>query len=73
MTIRQNIAFGLELRLVPKPVRQRWKNFRVVVQLQGFGDAPSQLGGHANRVVGQNLGCRASTQALDTNEGWNHI
>jgi sulfate transport system ATP-binding protein len=54
MTIRQNIAFGLELRLVPKPkVRQRVEELLELVQLQGFGDRyPSQLsGGQRQRVA----------------------
>lgn len=54
MTIRQNIAFGLELRRAPKPkIRQRVEELLELVQLQGFGDRyPSQLsGGQRQRVA----------------------
>lgn len=54
MTIRQNIAFGLELRKAPKArVRQRVEELLDLVQLQGLGDRyPSQLsGGQRQRVA----------------------
>lgn len=54
MTIRQNIAFGLELRKAPKAkVRQRVEELLELVQLQGLGDRyPSQLsGGQRQRVA----------------------
>lgn len=54
MTIRQNIAFGLELRKASKnKVRQRVEELLELVQLQGLGDRyPSQLsGGQRQRVA----------------------
>lgn len=54
MTIRQNIAFGLELRKAAKnKVKQRVEELLELVQLQGFGDRyPSQLsGGQRQRVA----------------------
>ena len=54
MTIRQNIAFGLELRRVSKAkVRQRVEELLELVRLQGLGDHyPSQLsGGQRQRVA----------------------
>ncbi len=54
MTIRQNIAFGLELRRVSKAkVRQRVEELLELVRLQGLGDRyPSQLsGGQRQRVA----------------------
>lgn len=54
MTIRQNIAFGLELRKAPKArVRQRVEELLALVQLQGLGDRyPAQLsGGQRQRVA----------------------
>ena len=54
MTIRQNIAFGLELRKAPKTrVRQRVEELLEMVQLKGLGDRyPSQLsGGQRQRVA----------------------
>ena len=54
MTIRQNIAFGLELRKASKnKVRQTVEELLELVQLQGFGDRyPSQLsGGQRQRVA----------------------
>ncbi len=54
MTIRQNIAFGLELLKAPKPkVRAKVEELLSLVQLQGLGDRyPSQLsGGQRQRVA----------------------
>lgn len=54
LTIRQNIAFALELRKVAKArVRQRVEELLELVQLQGLGDRyPSQLsGGQRQRVA----------------------
>lgn len=54
MTIRQNIAFGLELRKVPKAkVRQQVEELLELVQLKGLGNRyPSQLsGGQRQRVA----------------------
>ena len=54
LTIRQNIAFALELRKVAKVrVRQRVEELLGLVQLQGLGDRyPSQLsGGQRQRVA----------------------
>ena len=52
-TVRQNIAFGLELRQwSPAKVRNRVEELLALVQLQGFGNRyPSQLsGGQRQRV-----------------------
>ncbi|BAU14150.1 sulfate ABC transporter ATPase [Leptolyngbya sp. NIES-3755] len=54
LTIRQNIAFGLELRKTPKSrVRDRVEELLSLIQLQGLGDRyPSQLsGGQRQRVA----------------------
>lgn len=54
MTVRQNIAFSLELRKVPKVrIRHRVEELLDLVQLNGFGDRyPSQLsGGQRQRVA----------------------
>jgi len=54
MTVRENIAFGLEIRKVPKPqVRERVEELLSLIQLQGFGDRyPNQLsGGQRQRVA----------------------
>lgn len=54
MTVRQNVAFGLELRKVPKgKIRQRVEELVELVQLKGWGDRyPSQLsGGQRQRVA----------------------
>ncbi|WP_028954202.1 sulfate/molybdate ABC transporter ATP-binding protein [Synechocystis sp. PCC 7509] len=54
MTIRQNIAFGLELQKAPKAkVRAKVEELLNLVQLQGLGDRyPSQLsGGQRQRVA----------------------
>lgn len=54
MTIRQNIAFGLELQKAPKPkIRAKVEQLLELVQLQGLGDRyPSQLsGGQRQRVA----------------------
>lgn len=64
MTIRQNIAFGLELRRVPKSkVRQRVEELLELVQLRGLGDRyPSQLSGvhvkhhrHGGSLIGSTV------------------
>jgi sulfate transport system ATP-binding protein len=54
MTIRQNIAFGLEIRKVPKArVRQRVEELLELVQLKGLGNRyPSQLSGGQRQRVG---------------------
>lgn len=54
MTIRQNIAFGLEIRKAPKAkIRQRVEELLDLVQLSGLGNRyPSQLsGGQRQRVA----------------------
>jgi len=54
LTIRQNIAFGLEIRKRPRRfVKQRVEELLELVQLQGLGDRyPSQLsGGQRQRVA----------------------
>jgi len=54
MTVRKNIAFGLELQKVPKPkVKARVEELLALVQLAGLGDRyPSQLsGGQRQRVA----------------------
>ncbi len=54
MTVRQNIAFGMEIRKLPKAkVKGRVEQLLELVQLSGFGDRyPSQLsGGQRQRVA----------------------
>ncbi len=54
LTVRQNIAFGLEIRKVPpKRVKARVEELIELVQLKGMGDRyPSQLsGGQRQRVA----------------------
>lgn len=54
LTVRQNIAFGLDIRKVPKSkVKARVEELLELVQLQGLGDRyPSQLsGGQRQRVA----------------------
>ncbi|MEN9248791.1 MAG: sulfate ABC transporter ATP-binding protein [Gloeomargarita sp. GXS_bins_116] len=54
MTVRQNIAFGLEVRKVPPHrIKQRVETLLELVQLQGLGDRyPHQLsGGQRQRVA----------------------
>ncbi|WP_299044004.1 sulfate/molybdate ABC transporter ATP-binding protein [uncultured Thermosynechococcus sp.] len=54
MTVRQNIAFGLELRKVPRAkIKARVEELLELVQLTGLGDRyPSQLsGGQRQRVA----------------------
>jgi sulfate/thiosulfate transport system ATP-binding protein len=54
MTVRQNIAFGLQVRKRPKPeVRSRVDELLELVQLTGFGDRyPAQLsGGQRQRMA----------------------
>lgn len=54
MTVRQNIAFGLDIRKVPKlKVKGRVEELLELVQLKGLGDRyPSQLsGGQRQRVA----------------------
>lgn len=54
LTVRKNIAFGLEIRQVPKAkVKARVEELLELVQLQGLGDRyPSQLsGGQRQRVA----------------------
>jgi sulfate transport system ATP-binding protein len=54
MTIRQNIAFGLEIRQVPRrQIKSRVEELLELIQLQGLGDRyPSQLsGGQRQRVA----------------------
>lgn len=54
MTVRQNIAFGLEIRKTPKArVKKRVEELLELVQLGGLGDRyPSQLsGGQRQRVA----------------------
>ena len=54
LTIRQNIAFGLEIRKHPKTqIKQRVQELLALIQLEGLGDRyPSQLsGGQRQRVA----------------------
>ena len=54
MTVRQNVAFGLEVRKRPKAeIRSRVDELLELVQLQGFGDRyPAQLsGGQRQRMA----------------------
>jgi sulfate/thiosulfate transport system ATP-binding protein len=54
MTVRDNIAFGLEVRKRPKEeIRSRVNDLLALVQLQGFGDRyPAQLsGGQRQRMA----------------------
>lgn len=54
MSVRENIAFGLNLRKTPKArVKERVEELLNLVQLQGFGDRyPTQLsGGQRQRVA----------------------
>ncbi|MEN9215499.1 MAG: sulfate ABC transporter ATP-binding protein [Gloeomargarita sp. DG02_3_bins_56] len=54
MTVRQNVAFGLEVRKVPrKQIQQRVETLLELVQLQGLGHRyPAQLsGGQRQRVA----------------------
>ncbi len=54
MTVRQNIAFGLEIRKVPKPkIKAKVEELLNLIQLAGWGDRyPSQLsGGQRQRVA----------------------
>lgn len=54
LTIRKNIAFGLEIRKVPRPqIKHRVEELLDLVQLQGLGDRyPAQLsGGQRQRVA----------------------
>ena len=54
MTVRKNIAFGLEIHKAPKPrIRKRVEELLDLVQLSGLGDRyPSQLsGGQRQRVA----------------------
>jgi sulfate/thiosulfate transport system ATP-binding protein len=54
MTVRKNIAFGLEIRKAPKvKIKQRVETLLELVQLSGLGDRyPSQLsGGQRQRIA----------------------
>ncbi|MEN9246264.1 MAG: sulfate ABC transporter ATP-binding protein, partial [Thermostichales cyanobacterium SRBZ-1_bins_19] len=54
MTVRQNIAFGLEIRKLPKPeIEKRVNELLDLIQLTGYGERyPSQLsGGQRQRVA----------------------
>jgi sulfate/thiosulfate transport system ATP-binding protein len=54
LTVRQNIAFGLDIRKKPrKLIKQRVEELLELIQLQGFGDRyPRQLsGGQRQRVA----------------------
>ena len=54
MTVRQNIAFGLEIRKTPQAaIKKRVDELLDLIQLQGYGDRyPSQLsGGQRQRVA----------------------
>jgi sulfate transport system ATP-binding protein len=54
LTVRQNIAFGLEIRKKPRKIlKNRVEELLELIQLQGFGDRyPSQLsGGQRQRVA----------------------
>ncbi len=54
MTVRENIAFGLDIRKVPKAqIRDRVEHLLDLIQLAGFGNRyPSQLsGGQRQRVA----------------------
>lgn len=68
MTVRQNVAFGLEVRKVPrKRIQQRVDTLLELVQLQGLGDRyPSQLSGGAAPTggFGTGIGCGTAGTAL---------
>jgi sulfate transport system ATP-binding protein len=54
LTVRQNIAFGLDIRKKPrKVIKERVEELLELIQLQGFGDRyPNQLsGGQRQRVA----------------------
>jgi sulfate transport system ATP-binding protein len=54
MTVRQNVAFGLEVKRVPKPeIKRRVEELLDLIQLSGYaGRYPSQLsGGQRQRVA----------------------
>lgn len=54
LTVRQNIAFGLEIRkIAPRLIKQRTEELLDLIQLQGLGDRyPNQLsGGQRQRVA----------------------
>ncbi len=69
MTVRQNIAFGLEIRKLPRAeIQARVDELLELVQLSGFGDRyPSQLsGGQRQRVaLARALARRPSILILD--------
>jgi len=54
LTIRENIAFGLEIRKYPRPqIKKRVQELLELIQLEGLGDRyPSQLsGGQRQRIA----------------------
>ena len=55
MTVRENLAFGLKLRKVPKPeIERRVKEAAGTIQLKLLDRKPKELsGGQRQRVVGR--------------------